>query len=93
MQRERFGNLPTQLAADRGFWSPQNQNLAEDYGINKIAIEKKGKSSHLVGKPFRERLQRLRCAIEAKISLVKRKYGLERISAMEENRVKKSGYA
>lgn len=78
MHRERFGNLPTQLAADRGFWSPQNQNLAEDYGINKIAIENKGRSSHLKGKPFRERLRRLRCAIEAKISLVKRKYGLDR---------------
>lgn len=74
----RFGSPPTQLAADRGFWSQDNQLLAEQTGIGKIAIENKGKSSHLVGKPFRERLRRLRCGIEAKISLAKRRFGLDR---------------
>jgi len=74
-----FDSLPTQLAADRGFWSPENQSLAQSYGIAKIAIENKGKSSHLKDKPFRERLCRLRCKIESKISLAKRKYGLDRI--------------
>lgn len=78
--QERFGlGAPTQLAADRGFWSKENRRLAEDYGVNKIAIENKGKSNYLKGKPFRERLRRLRCSIEAKISLSKRKYGLDRI--------------
>lgn len=77
--QERFDNLPNQLAVDKGFWSPPNQSLAEGYGIDKIAIENKGKSNHLQGKPFRERLRRLRCSIEAKISLAKRKYGLDRI--------------
>jgi hypothetical protein len=77
--QERFGSFPTQLAADRGFWSKENRQLAEDCGIKKIAIENKGKSSYLQGKPFRERLRRLRCSIEAKISLAKRKYGLSRI--------------
>lgn len=76
--QERFGSMPTQLAADRGFWSKENHQLAEDCGIKKIAIENKGKSSYLKGKPFRERLRRLRCSIEAKISLAKRKYGLSR---------------
>jgi IS5 family transposase len=75
--RERFGRLPSELSADRGFWSKENQALAESLGIKKIAIENKGKSSHLKGKPFRERLRRRRCAIEAKISLAKRKYGLD----------------
>lgn len=77
--QERFGNTPTQLAADRGFWSKDNYRLAEDLKIKKIAIENKGKSSYLKGKPFRERLRRLRCSIEARISLSKRKYGLDRI--------------
>ena len=77
--KEHFGNLPTQLATDRGFWSPENLRLAYDYGISKIAMENKGKSSYLKGKPFRERLRRLRCSIEARISLAKRKYGLDRI--------------
>lgn len=76
---ERFGHLPSQLSADRGFWSPESLALAQDYGISKIAIENKGKSNYLKNKPFRERLRRLRCKIEAKISLAKRKYGLDRI--------------
>ncbi len=74
--QERFGYFPTQLAADRGFWPQENRQLAQNYGIKKIAIENKGKPSSLKGKPFRERLRRLRCKIEAKISLSKRKYGL-----------------
>ncbi len=77
--KERFNSLPTQLTTDRGFWSPENYTLAEDYGIAKIAIENKGKSSYLKDKPFRERLRCLRCSIEAKISLAKRKFGLGRI--------------
>ena len=76
--KERFGKMPTQLAADRGFWSKGNRQLAEDLGIKKIAIENKGKSNYLKGQPFRERLRRLRCKIEAKISLAKRKNGLDR---------------
>lgn len=76
--KERFGKLPTQLATDRGFWSKENRQLAEDYGIKKIAMENKGKSSYLKGQPFRERLRRARCKIEAKISLAKRKHGLDR---------------
>ncbi len=76
--KERFHKLPTQLAADRGFWSKDNKQLAEDYGIKKIAMENKGKSNYLKGKPFKERLRRLRCKIEAKISLAKRRHGLDR---------------
>ena len=76
--KERFDKLPTQLATDRGFWSKANRQLAEDYGIKKIAMENKGKSNYLKGQPFKERLRRLRCKIEAKISLAKRKYGLDR---------------
>lgn len=78
--KETFGYLPTQLATDRGFWSKDNFKLAiEDFKIPKVAIQNKGKSDYLKTKPFKERLRRLRCAIEAKISLAKRKYGLNRI--------------
>jgi len=77
--KERFGTYPSQLSTDRGFWSKENYRLAEEKNISKIAIENKGKSSYLVHKPFRERMRRLRCSIEAKISLAKRKYGLDRI--------------
>jgi len=77
--KERFGTYPSQLSADRGFWSKENYRIAEEKNISKIAIENKGKSSYLIHKPFRERMRRLRCSIEAKISLAKRKYGLDRI--------------
>lgn len=77
--KERFGAYPSQLSADRGFWSKENYRLAEEKNISKIAIENKGKSSYFAHKPFRERLRRFRCSIEAKISLAKRKYGLDRI--------------
>ena len=77
--KERFGAYPSQLSTDRGFWSKENYLLAEEKNISKIAIENKGKTSYLKHKPFKERLRRLRCSIEAKISLAKRKYGLDRI--------------
>lgn len=77
--QRQFGHLPTQLSTDRGFWSSENYLLAQGYGISKIAIENKGKSRYLEDKPFRERLRRLRCKIESKISLAKRKFGLDRI--------------
>jgi IS5 family transposase len=76
--RERRGKPPTQLAADRGFWSQENYDKAESLGIKKVAIQNKGKSNHLKDKPFAKRLRALRCKIEAKISLAKRKYGLDR---------------
>lgn len=75
---KRRGKPPTQLAADRGFWSKDNYDLAESLGVKKVAIQNKGKSNHLKGKPFAKRLRALRCKIEAKISLAKRKYGLDR---------------
>ena len=50
-------------------------------GIAKIAIQPKGK---IIRKrrehPFTRRLRRRRCAIEAKISLAKRRFGLDRIN-------------
>ena len=76
--RQKYGRAPTEVAADRGFWSKDNRHFAENIGVKNIAIENKGKSSYLKGKPFRERLRRRRCGIEARISLAKRKYGLAR---------------
>jgi len=74
----RRGHIPSQLAADRGFWSKDNAKKARERGIMKVAIENKGKSNYLKGKPFAKRLRRLRCKIEAKISLGKRNFGLNR---------------
>ena len=76
----RFGRLPSQIAADRGFYSKDNYQYCLDKKITKVAIEKKGKPSTTSPPAFLKRLRRGRCAIEAKISLAKRKFGLDRIN-------------
>lgn len=78
---ERFGHLPTQLAADRGFHSPENNRLCLEQGIKKVAIQRKGKRvSNQKDPPFKDRLKRQRCALEAKVSLAKRCFGWDRIN-------------
>lgn len=77
--KEQFGHNPSQLALDRGFSSRSNRKLAKDSGVSKIAIQPKGKKPTGKSTAFVKRLRRLRCAIEAKISLSKRSYGLDRL--------------
>jgi hypothetical protein len=74
--KERFGHIPTQLAADRGFHSLENIRLCLDEGIKKVAIQKKGKKrSGQKDPPFKDRLRRQRCALETKVSLAKCCFG------------------
>lgn len=70
------------VAGDRGFYSQANEDWLKDSGVNHVSIPKRGK----VGKERRsyqkeswfKRLQRFRAGIEARISLLKRKFGLSR---------------
>ena len=79
--KNRFGSLPSEAAADRGFYSIKNIVKAKEYGIKNVAIQKKGNITSRDKPPaFVKRLKRLCCAIESKISLAKRKFGLERIN-------------
>lgn len=76
-----LGYIPTQLSTDRGFYSRDNIQYCQDIGIKKIAVEIRGK--HLPQEkqpPYLKRLRKCRCAIEAKISLAKRKFGLGRVN-------------
>lgn len=77
--QHHFGHIPSELALDRGFFSQANVQLASEAGISKIAIQPKGKSPPGKSPAFVKRLRRLRCSIEAKISLAKRRYGLDRL--------------
>jgi len=77
---EFFGRPPTHLAADRGFSSDANEQKAIDSGVKYVALPAKGKRTeerraHEHKRWFR-RLHRFRVGIEAKISLLKRQYGL-----------------
>jgi IS5 family transposase len=70
------------VAGDRGFYSQANEDWLKNSGVNQVSIQKRGK----VGKERRsyqrqswfKRLQRFRAGIEARISLLKRKFGLKR---------------
>ena len=80
--QELFGKAPWGIAADRGFGSKANEELCEKKGVKRISLPKKGRlSKKQKGKekqPAFRRLQRFRAGIEARISLLKRKYGLGR---------------
>lgn len=79
------GIKPTELAADRGYYSRDNVLKLSQAGIEKVGIPKVGRLSsrertHQRKKWFRQ-LQRFRCGIEASISMLKRKFGLGRVLA------------
>jgi transposase, IS5 family len=70
------------VAGDRGFYSQANEDWLKKNGVKQVSIPKRGK----VGEERRryqkqswfKRLQRFRAGIEARISLLKRKFGLKR---------------
>lgn len=73
---------PRAVAADRGYWSPENQQDAIDAGVINVSIAKKGKKAQSEEGTQTIRkwkaLQKWRAGGEARISLLKRKYGLTR---------------
>ena len=80
--KELFHKPPDIAATDRGYWSPENKEYAEKAGVKDIAIPKKGKLNE-EEKEFQNTIQfkkgqRFRAGGEAKISLLKRKYKLDR---------------
>jgi len=70
------------VTGDRGFYSQANEDWLKDDGIKQISIPKRGKISEerrrYQKQPWFKRLQRFRAGIEARISLLKRKFGLKR---------------
>ena len=80
-----LGIKPKELAADRGYYSADNVLKLGKAGIEKIAIPKVGRLSKAENvhqrKTWFRQLQRFRCGIEASISMLKRKFGLNRVLA------------
>jgi transposase, IS5 family len=80
-----LGIKPKELAADRGYYSADNVLKLGKAGIEKIAIPKVGRLSKAESvhqrKTWFRQLQRFRCGIEASISMLKRKFGLNRVLA------------
>jgi len=80
--RETFGRPPDILVADRGYNGRDNEEKLKESGVKKAAIPFKGKKSksreELEKSRWFRRLVRWRAGSEARISLLKRKYGLDR---------------
>lgn len=79
---KRFGKAPQAVATDRGFASLKNETAITALGVKRASLPRKGKkgvarTAYENEKWFKD-MQRYRAAGEAKISLLKRKYGLNR---------------
>jgi len=70
------------VAGDRGFYSQANEDWLKDNGVRQASIPKRGKvredRRRYQKQSWFKRLQRFRAGIEARISLLKRKFGLKR---------------
>jgi IS5 family transposase len=70
------------VAGDRGFYSQANEDWLKGSGVKQAGIPKRGKISverrRYQKQSWFKRLQRFRAGIEARISLLKRKFGLKR---------------
>lgn len=80
--RRRFGHAPGLLAGDRGLFSPENERVAQELGVEQIALPQKGRrtkkrEAHEKQRWFKKG-QRFRNGIEGRISVVKRTVQLRR---------------
>ena len=80
--RRLFRKRLKAVAGDRGFYSQSNEDWLKDSGVKRASIPKRGKISgerrRYQKQSWFKRLQRFRAGIEARISLLKRKFGLKR---------------
>jgi transposase, IS5 family len=77
--RAHFGRAPYLVAADRNFWSPDTEQEARAMGVRRVAIPRRG-GSKAPGERERwfRRGHRFRVGIEGRISVLRRRFGLER---------------
>jgi IS5 family transposase len=80
--RRLFRKRLKAVAGDRGLYSQANEDWLKDTGVRQVSIPARGKVSQERRQYQRQswfrRLQRFRAGSEAKISLLKRKFGLGR---------------
>lgn len=80
--QRRFGKPPWLVAGDRGVFSPANERLAEEAGVTHVVIPYAGKASATRRQQERTRWFRagfrFRAGIEGRISVLGRRYGLDR---------------
>jgi len=78
----RFGRVPRVVAADAGFYSQQNENTIQVMGVRWVAVPNRSTRSEQRRKLQRQRWfragQRWRTGSEGRISVLKRRHGLNR---------------
>ena len=79
---EIFGHAPKDVAADPGFFSAANETMAEKLGARRVSIPRHGTKSQARKERQKKRwfkeLQKWRTGCEGRISVLKRRHGLNR---------------
>jgi len=84
--KKRFGYVPNDIATDKGYYSAPNIDALHKLGVKRVGIPKIGRltareKKHQKAQWFKQ-LQRLRCGIEACISMLKRQFSLGRVRSL-----------
>jgi transposase, IS5 family len=78
----RFEHAPAVLTADRAFFTFENERLAHECGIGSVALPRQGpltaKQQQFQRRAAFRRAYRWRAGIEGRISVLKRRFGLDR---------------
>lgn len=82
----QFHRVPTDLAADKGYYTANNITELRALGVRRIGIPKIGRlhaheKRHQHTRWFKQ-LYRFRCGIEAGISMLKRQFSLDRVRSL-----------
>lgn len=79
--QRHFGRVPYLLAGDRGLYSEENERLARESGVKRVALPKSGRLSEKRRQHERQRWFRrgfrFRAGIEGRISVLGRAFGLD----------------
>ena len=77
-----FGQVPRLAAADRGYWSAQNERLAGELGVKQIVLPARGplraERAAREKKRWFRRGQAWRAGIEPRIATLKHRFGMQR---------------
>lgn len=80
-QRYLFGHVPEIATADRGVYSPENEQEAKDLGVKRVVLPKPGAKSRarqrLEDQPWFKAVRRWRSGVEGRISGLRRARGLD----------------
>jgi IS5 family transposase len=81
VHQEHYGRAPYLLAGDRGLYSTENENTAQQAGVKRVVLPKNGKLSekrkHHEKQRWFRRGFRFRAGIEGRISVLDRAFGLD----------------